>query len=103
MDRQARTGDTEDIVDYGVMLVLVKREKWQVGAKHCRGGWGRKGKDDRKQNTLAPELSTAVVWDWHCRALGEGKGGGVGKDILYPETVRNILVTVALYCLQPHY
>jgi hypothetical protein len=25
-----------------------------IGAKHCRGGWGRRGKDDRKQNTLAP-------------------------------------------------
>ncbi len=30
-------------------------ERWQGGPKHCRGGWGgRRGKDDRKQNTLAP-------------------------------------------------
>jgi hypothetical protein len=27
-------------------------ERRQVGAKHCRGG--RRGKDDRKQNALAP-------------------------------------------------
>jgi hypothetical protein len=25
-----------------------------IGTKHCRVGRGRKGKDDRKQNTLAP-------------------------------------------------
>jgi hypothetical protein len=42
MDRKARTGDT----------VLVKSR--EIGAKHCRGGWGEVGKDDRKHNTLAP-------------------------------------------------
>jgi hypothetical protein len=25
-----------------------------IKAKHCRGFWGRRGKDDRKQYTLAP-------------------------------------------------
>ncbi len=25
-------------------------EKWQVGPKHYRGGWGTRGNDDRKQN-----------------------------------------------------
>ncbi len=40
---QARTGDT----------ALVKAiERWQVGSKHCRGSWGERGKDDRKQNTV---------------------------------------------------
>jgi hypothetical protein len=32
--------------------VLVKSR--EEGAKHCRGGCGGRGKDDRKQNTLAP-------------------------------------------------
>jgi hypothetical protein len=40
MDGQARTGYT--------LLHLL------VGAKHNCGGWGRRNKDDRKQNTLAP-------------------------------------------------
>ncbi len=44
MDRQARTRDT----------VLVKSIEMIAGATHCRGGWGDRGKDDRKQNTLAP-------------------------------------------------
>ncbi len=69
MDRQARTSDT----------VLVRVERWQEGAKHCSGGWGgvgvsksremtgrsqtlqwwlggSRGKDHRKQNTLAPAV-----------------------------------------------
>jgi hypothetical protein len=42
-------------------------EIWQVGAKkHCRGGWGRRVKDDRKQNTLS--------------RLGGGGGGGGGTQ-----------------------
>ncbi len=45
---QARTGDT----------VLVKTIERQVRAKHYRGSWGEKGKDDRKQNTLSPLQSS---------------------------------------------
>jgi hypothetical protein len=47
MDRQARTGDT----------VLVMRRKMTDRDQHRRGGWGvgvgGRGKDDRKQNSLA--------------------------------------------------
>jgi hypothetical protein len=43
MIRRAHTGDT--VLDKG-------REMRGIGAKHCRGGC-RRGKDDRKQNTLA--------------------------------------------------
>jgi hypothetical protein len=49
MDRQAHTRNP----------VLVKSiERLLLGAKHCRGGWGRRGKDDRKQYTLAPLVFT---------------------------------------------
>jgi hypothetical protein len=42
---QAHTGDT----------VLVKsREMTGMNQTKCRGNWGRRGKDDRKQNALAP-------------------------------------------------
>jgi hypothetical protein len=35
--------------------VLVKsREMTSIEAKNCRGGWERRGKDDRKQNTYGP-------------------------------------------------
>jgi hypothetical protein len=35
--------------------VLVKSiERLLLGAKHCRGGWGGRGKDDRKHNKLVP-------------------------------------------------
>jgi hypothetical protein len=47
MDRQALTSDT---------MLVKSREMTGIDAKHCRGGWGwgRRGKDDRKLNTLAP-------------------------------------------------
>ncbi len=46
MVRQARTGDTGKTNSRGMT---------GIGPKHCRaGGWGRRGKDDRKQNALAP-------------------------------------------------
>jgi hypothetical protein len=48
MDRLARTGDT----------VLVKSR--EIGSEHFRGGWGEKGKYDRKQNTLTP-LSPSLL------------------------------------------
>jgi len=38
---------------YSVVMV----ERWQVGAEHCLGGWG---KDDRKQNKFVP-LHRSVV------------------------------------------
>jgi hypothetical protein len=45
MDKHAnRTGDS----------MSVRVERLLVRAKHCRGGWRRRGKDDRKQNKLAP-------------------------------------------------
>jgi hypothetical protein len=47
LDRQALPGDT----------VLVK-SRAKIVAKHCRGGWGRRDKDDRKQYTLAPLADT---------------------------------------------
>ncbi len=43
MDRQALTLDT----------LVVRSREMTVGAKDYCDGWGR-GKDDRKQNTLAP-------------------------------------------------
>jgi hypothetical protein len=44
MIRQARTGDTESVKS---------REKTDRTQTMPRGVWGRRGKDDRKQNTLA--------------------------------------------------
>ncbi len=50
-DRQRRTADT----------VLVKsREMTSMGVKHFHGGWERRGKDGKKQNTLAP--LAAILW-----------------------------------------
>ncbi len=51
MGKQARTCDT----------VLVWGRRWQVEAKHCRGGWGRRGKDDRKKYTSPVVLSLRVT------------------------------------------
>ncbi len=44
MDRQARTGDT----------LLVKSVEIRGRSQTCCGGWGEEGRDDRKQNALAP-------------------------------------------------
>jgi hypothetical protein len=40
MITQAIPGDT---------LFVKNREMTDIGPKHCRGGWGRRGKDDRKK------------------------------------------------------
>jgi hypothetical protein len=46
MDRQARIRDT--------VLVKSREITGKSQKKPCRSGWGRRGKDDIKQNTLAP-------------------------------------------------
>ncbi len=53
MDRQARTGDT----------VLVKRrDDWlELHTAVVAGGW--RGKDDRKQNILAPLALSILRWN----------------------------------------
>ncbi len=49
MDRQARIRDT----------VLVKNRKMTGRSQTLLGGWGSRGKDDRKQNALAPVAHTS--------------------------------------------
>ncbi len=39
-------------------------ERWLVGPKHSRGGWGGRGKDDRKQKTLGPLLHPLSHANW---------------------------------------
>jgi hypothetical protein len=45
VDRQAHASDT---------VLFESREMTGRSQKHCLGGWGRRGKDDREQNALAP-------------------------------------------------
>jgi len=47
MVRQARTGDT--------VLAKSREMTGRTQTLPWPGGWGRTGKDDRKQNTLAPQ------------------------------------------------
>ncbi len=51
MDRQALTGEL--------------RERWQVGAKHCRGGWGEKGVQTTENKIHWPRWGCTVLCTWH--------------------------------------
>ncbi len=56
MDRQARTGDT----------VLVKsRKRMRLAPNTAVLAGGRRGKDDRKENTLALVVRTLCIWTCH--------------------------------------
>ncbi len=73
MDKQARTGDT---------VSVKSRQKTDIGAKHCRGGWGgRRGKDDRKQNTLAPLLTLISRIQLSSSQIHERNAGATGGCI----------------------
>jgi len=49
--------------------MLGRIKGWQVGAKHCCGGWGRRGKDDTKKY-IGPVVYMDDFWSSVTRYLG---------------------------------